>query len=451
LEVDMTFRPGGRGLAAGAVVAAWSLALTACSAGSLGSSDDEGGSGAVTITYLTTNQDQDLKTAQQLAKDFTAKNPNITVKVETRPGGTEGDNIVKTRLSTGDMPDVFNYNTGSLFQAIAPQKNLVPIDANAPFVADLDDNFKQTVTADNQLYGTPAGGFMGGAILYNIPVYKKLGLQIPKTWSEFMANNAKIKASAAGVAPVIQTYGETWTSQLFVLGDFHNVAAAEPAFADDYTANKAKYATSPAALKGFEHLQEVHDQGYENKDFASAKLPDGVRMIAQGKGAHYPILTAVVAGMVGTYPNAAKDVGLFAIPGDDTAKNGLTVWTPGGIYIPKTTEGDKLDAAKKFQAFLASPDGCKSLTAGGAPTGPYAVKGCDLPPDVPQAIKDMQPYLDKDGASSLALEFLSPVKGPSLEQITVQVGSGIQKAKAGAAQYDEDVKKQAQQLGLAGW
>ena len=44
----------------------------------------------------------------------------------------------------------------------------------------------------------------------------------------------------------------------------------------------------------------------------------------------------------------------------------------------------------------------------------------------------MQPYLDKPGASSLALEFLSPVKGPSLEQITVEVGSGIRKAKDGA-------------------
>ena len=41
--------------------------------------------------------------------------------------------------------------------------------------------------------------------------------------------------------------------------------------------------------------------------------------------------------------------------------------------------------------------------------------------------------------------------GPSLEQITVEVGSGIRSAKDGAALYDEDVKKQAQQLGLPGW
>lgn len=43
------------------------------------------------------------------------------------------------------------------------------------------------------------------------------------------------------------------------------------------------------------------------------------------------------------------------------------------------------------------------------------------------------------------------MKGPSLDQISIQVGSGITSAQTGAAQYDKDVKKQAQQLGLSGW
>jgi raffinose/stachyose/melibiose transport system substrate-binding protein len=289
---------------------------------------------------------------------------------------------------------------------------------------------------------------MAGAILYNRTVYSKLGLQIPKTWADFTANNVKIKAS--GVAPVIQSYGETWTSQLFVLGDFHNVAAADPQFATDYTANKAKYATTPAALAGFQHLQQVHDQGYENKDFASAKLPDALRELAEARGAQYPILSSVISELAADEPDKVNDVGLFAIPGTDAASNGLTVWSPSGVYIPKSVTGTKLDAAKKFLAFVASPDGCASQTTASTPTGPYAVKGCALPDSVPQVVKDMQTYLDA-GNSSLALEFLSPVKGPSLEQICVEVGSGIRKAGAGAALYDQDVKKQAQQLGLAGW
>ncbi|GIF75043.1 ABC transporter substrate-binding protein [Asanoa siamensis] len=430
--------------AAAAVASA--LALTACSAGSLGSSD-EGGKTAISL--LVDNAEATVKTAEQVVGDFTAKNPDITVKVETRPQGTEGDNIVKTRLSTGDMSDVFIYNSGSLFQALKPEQNLVALDDQS-YVGQLDANFKTTVTAGGKVYGAPFGTFMGGAVLYNRKVYERLGLQVPKTWSEFMANNAKIKADGKA-APVIQTYQETWTSQLFILGDFHNVSAADSAFAEKYTKNQAKYATTPAALEGFAHLQEVFDAGYLNKDFASAKYEDGQRMIALGEGAHYPMLTAAVANIAINNPDKVNDVGLFALPGTDAATNGLTVWAPGGAYIPASTSGAKLEAARKLLAFIASPDGCTSQAKASPPTGPFAVKGCELPADVPQSIKDMQPYIDREGGSSLALEFLSPVKGPSLEQICVEVGSGIRKAPDGAALYDRDVEKQAQQLGLPGW
>ena len=83
------------------------------------------------------------------------------------------------------------------------------------------------------------------------------------------------------------------------------------------------------------------------------------------------------------------------------------------------------------------------------PSGPYA-NACELPDDVPGLLKDMQVYFD-EGNTNPALEFLSPIKGPNLENITVQVGSGISSAEDGAALYDEDVVKQAQQLGLEGW
>ncbi|GIE50687.1 hypothetical protein Ani05nite_42210 [Amorphoplanes nipponensis] len=429
------------------LLAVTGLALSACSAGSLGSSDDEGG-GKVALSFLVDNSEDAARIGEQLARDFTAANPDITVKVETRPQGAEGDNLIKTRLSTGDMTDVFQYNSGSLFQALAPQKNLVSLD-DQPWVGHLDDNFRTTVSTGGRTYGAPWGGFIAGAIMYNKAVYARLGLQVPKTWAAFMANNARIKA--AGIAPVIQTYQDTWTSQLFVLGDFHNVTAAEPDFPARYTRNQARYATSPAALKGFRHLQEVHDAGYLNKDFASAKFDDGLKKLARGEGAHYPMLSSAVSTIVANYPQQAGDIGLFAIPSDDAARNGLTVWSPAGVYIPTSTAGAKLDAARKFLAFIASPAGCASTGTASTPVGPYAVKGCRLPADVTQVAKDTQQYLDRPGGSSLALEFLSPIKGPALEQITVEVGSGIRPAADGAALYDQDVRKQAQQLGLEGW
>ena len=428
--------------AALAVAAAGLLALGACSAGDLGSSDD-----GTTVSFLVDNEPSTVKNSEALAKAFNAKNPGIKVKVETRPQGGEGDNIVKTRLATGDMANVFAYNSGSLFQALKPEQNLVALDDQA-YQSTIDQVFKTTVTSGGKVYGAPYGAAVGGGILYNKAVYSRLGLQVPKTWAEFMANNAKLKA--AGVAPVVQTYQDTWTSQVIVLGDFHNVAAAQPDFADRFTKNQAKFATTPAALRSFQRLQEIHDAGYQNSDFASLKLEQGLKMLAEGGGAHFPILTFALATLAANNPDQVKDVGFFALPGDDADKFGLTVWEPGAFYIPKSTTGAKLDAAKKFIAFAVSKEGCDTIIKTTTPGGPFVIKGCTLPDNVPPAVKDMQPYFDS-GANSPALEFLSPVKGPALEQITVEVGSGIRKAADGAALYDQDVKKQAQQLGLPGW
>jgi raffinose/stachyose/melibiose transport system substrate-binding protein len=425
-----------------AATAACILLLGACSAGSLGSSDKGGGT---TLSFLVDNADASVKPAQALAAAFHTKNPDITVQVQTRPGGSEGDNIVKTRLSTGEMTDLFLYNSGSLFQALNPKQNLAPLTGEA-WANQVEDIFKPTVSVDNELYAAPITSASAGGILYNRKVYEKQGLQVPKSWAEFMANNAKLKA--AGVDPVIQSYQDTWTSQLFVLADYHNVAAADPNWSQKYTAGQVKYAQEPA-VKGFQRLEEVHKAGYENKDYRSMKFEAGMKLLASGKGAHFPMLTFAV-GTLASDPQHINDVGFFGQPGDDAAKAGMTIWMPAGLYIPKSTEGGQLEAAKKFVAFVASAEGCEVQTKAYPPAGPYMVKGCELPADAPQAVKDVVAYVAK-GNITPALEFSSPVKGPALEQITVEVGSGLKSAAEGAALYDKDVKKQAQQLGLKGW
>jgi raffinose/stachyose/melibiose transport system substrate-binding protein len=65
-----------------------------------------------------------------------ALHPNVTITVESRPGGAEGDNIVKTRLASGEMTDVFWYNSGSLLQALNPSDTLVDL-SSEPFIANI--------------------------------------------------------------------------------------------------------------------------------------------------------------------------------------------------------------------------------------------------------------------------------------------------------------------------
>src|SRR5207342_2003700 len=102
-------------------------------------------------------------------------NPGVTIKTESRPGGTEGDNLVKTKLSTGDMQDVFWYNSGSLLHALNPSQTLGDLTGD-PVMKDVDPSVLPSVTQGGKVFGVPAGTAMGGGILYNKDVYAKLGL-----------------------------------------------------------------------------------------------------------------------------------------------------------------------------------------------------------------------------------------------------------------------------------
>ncbi|MAM09767.1 MAG: ABC transporter substrate-binding protein [Rhizobiaceae bacterium] len=406
------------------------------------------GTMAEELSLLVDNSSDTVAIAKALTDAYTEANPDVTFSIETRPGGGEGDNIVKTRLATGEMDDIFLYNSGSLLQALRPSRTLEPLD-DLPNIGNVMESFTSTVSdADGHIYGVPVQPAMGGGIFYNIPVYEELGLNVPKTWDEFMANNAVI-AEKTDKAPIIQTYRDTWTSQLFVLADFYNVQVQDPDFAKLYTENKAKFADTPAALKGFERLQEAHDAGYFNEDFGAASYNDGLHMVATGEGVHYPMLTFAIGAIQQNDPDLLKDVGFFAQPGDDPEHNGLTVWMPAAYYIPKG--GDHVDAAKDFVNFVASPAACDIITEAVGASGPYLIKGCGLPDDVPPSVADMLPYFQDPTRNAPALEFLSPVKGPGLEQITVEVGTGIRDAESGAALYDRDVEKQAKQLRLPNW
>jgi raffinose/stachyose/melibiose transport system substrate-binding protein len=396
--------------AARVAVALGSLALAggmlaACSSGGNSSS------GPITISLMAGGNDPAAtKFATDMAAAFHKVNPTITVKVDTRPGGTDGDNLVKTRLSTGTMDDVFLYNTGSLFQALHPDQTLQPL-TDQPWVKDLTSDFKKTVSTPKALYGAPNGSTFDGGIMYNKKVYARLGLSVPTTWDQFISNSEKIKA--AGIIPVLASYGDTWTSQLFVLADFANVSAQDPNWATNYTHNKAKY-VNPPALAGFTHTEQIFDMGLMNKDYASLTNVNALKMPPDSGDSH------------------------------------ATVWEAGGAYIPKSTTGAKLAAAKKLVAFINSPTGCDLQNTASLPAGPYAISTCTVPSNAPALVADEAKY-QADGKTGLALEFLSPIKGPNLEKILVQVGSGITKAQAGAALYDNDVKAEAQQLGLPGW
>ncbi len=400
-----------------------------------------------TINVWTDSGNDDEPLLKAVAAAFEKANPTVRVVVNVGPAGVAAVEEIKQKLNAATMTDdLFVYNAGSLFQGLDPTKNLVEL-TNEPWQSQVVSSYYPGVSVGARIYGAPFGSAMGGGILYNKAVYKDLKLKIPLTWKAFMENNAKVKK--AGLIPVIQTYGDSWSAQVLLLADSFNLQAAVPTFAALYTSNRVKMSEVPAALAGFQHLADIHEAGYQNKDFARAKLVDGLTYLINGQGAHYPMLSFVARDLEKMDPKLADNIGIFAEPGPSAKSNGLTIWMPNALFIPNTTK--HLPTARNFISFALSKAGVTAMNAAVAPSGPYLLKGGKLTGDLSQITQDMARYLNGEAKTAPALEFVTPIKGPNLPKISVRVGSGIDSALQGATSYDLDVTRESQRLRLPGW
>lgn len=365
----------------------------------------------------------------------------IVIEYETRPGGEDGDNIVKTRLASGDMTDIMGYNSGALLSALNPSEYFIDI-SGEEFASKLDETYKASVSSDSETYGIPLGSSQAGAILYNKPMYEKYGLEVPKTWNEFIANCDVLKE--AGETAILGSFADSWTSQVMFLGDNYNVVSQNPDFVANFEAGEVKYATSPEALKSFEKLEATNE--YYNSDYLATTYDDACDMMANGEAGHWVMLTQALSNIYELYGDQVNDIGVFAVPGDDAGDNGLTLWMPTSIYGNKNS--DKQDLIKKFMEFYISDEALDAYTAALLPDGPFCVNGYELPENAYTAVaEDMQAYFDA-GKTGVAMEFLTPVKGSDALAICQELGSGQTTALQAAEKYDRSCEKQALQLGL---
>lgn len=393
----------------------------------------------VTLTLLK-DRDSDDAGLHEVIK-LAEEKLGLTVDVELRMGGAEGDNIVKTRLASGDMSDICVYNSGSLLKALNPQDYFIDL-SGQDFIKRLDSSYAKTVTFDGKTYGIPFSCTQAGAIIYNKKIYKDLGLSVPHTWKEFLSNCDKIKAS--GKTAVIATYGDSWIAQVPFLGDNYNLIAANPDFPAEFEAGKAKYATTPAGVESFQKIIDLIP--YVNKDYMAAIQADGCDMLATGAGAHWIMLSQVLTNIANMYPDNIDDLGIFGIPSDDPNNQGLTIWMPGSLYINKYTKHK--DAALAFFSLFVSQEGLDAYYQVAVPEGPSCIKGYALPSSACSAVRvDMQQYFDENKTAP-AMEFLTSVKGSNCMGICQECGSGQVTAKEAAREYDLDCVKQATQLGL---
>jgi multiple sugar transport system substrate-binding protein len=192
------------------------LLLTACMGGTASDSGKDAAAGYdpkanVTITWWTGQTDKAEQVAEQLANEYHAAHPNVTIKAS--PGAPTSDDLL-TKLSAGfagdSYPDI-SYSYGSWAGALGASgrsQDLTSYVADPAFGwNDFPAAARETATVNGKVIGIPAL-VDNLALIYNTKLFDAAGMAYPTdqwSWDDFRAAAKKLTNKSTN------TYGTAYS------------------------------------------------------------------------------------------------------------------------------------------------------------------------------------------------------------------------------------------------
>lgn len=339
-----------------------SLAVGCSGVGQAGTGDSEGSGGEeVTLRWMQF-QVEYAEQVKNMAKAYEEEHPNVKIEVEVI--GDDYYDILKTKASSGDMPDVF-MTAG--YNEINTYKEYITDLSDQAFVANIADGAKECVSLDGKVVGLPVQ-MSGNGIVYNKKIFKDLNLEIPTTVSELEEVCKVLKSN--DIVPFTNQFKDDW-----LLGQFFNYAFANTENTTEYIESLKKGGTTIAETEEMKDIMKVLDLmlEYGQDKPLDASWNEAAAMFAQGKQAMmfegiwaYDTISQIAPDM---------EVGLFALPiTDEAADTKMAADVNGTWHVSNTSEHP--DIAKDILNWIVTSDAGRN----------FLLKECQVIP----AMKDME-------------------------------------------------------------
>ncbi|MDD3362150.1 MAG: ABC transporter substrate-binding protein [Hespellia sp.] len=397
------------------------LGMIGCGAGSSdeakGTKDNE----KVTLRYvswMTSGEDKEF-----LAK-FMEENPDINVEVEALDG-TNYDKLLKTRLTSGDAPDVFLIKPEQ-YDKFVKEDFLMDV-SDQPVMETLkeSESLDSLYTIDGKKYGFPVctqGGPL--PVFYNVKYFEKLGIVQPTTLDELWAASEKIKAD--GVEPFVFGDKDAWTFEMFFRGrHFGNYLSENPEWGQALYNGDVK--SSEMFKQEFEMAEMMVKNGYIGKSSLTMTYPQSVTYFVEGKAAMLPQGTWVPG--LDEIKNADPEkfeLGCFMVPVDEVNGKIYTTGTSDrSIVISSATK--YLEEAKKLFDWFAKEENLSEYLSSQSLTTFLPIEY-----EVDPVIKDYVTALTTD-----KFEIIMSQKATMPAGFTSMMEKGLQSILAGSPATDE--------------
>ena len=314
--------------------------LAGCGGSSDAGSSAKSSSGKTELELFSTKP-ENKDTIQKLVDKYNESHDDVTVKVTAPP---DAGTVLKTRMAKNDMPDVIAIGGDNNYTEVEGAGVLLDL-GDQDYIKDVQEAYIDMVYDVNKdkektIYGVPFATNAAG-VIYNTEKFEELGLEVPKTWDEFIDVLQKIKD--AGEQPLLMTYKDAWTS----LAPWNSMAAdlAPENFADDRKAGKTTFVGTHEEIA--EKYLTLLD--YAQDDYMGLSYDDGNKKFANGDA------VMIINGnwAISQYRNANPDVkvNMFALPSsNDESQNKVTSGVDVLLGVSKNSSN--VDAAKDFVSFM---------------------------------------------------------------------------------------------------
>lgn len=306
----------------------------------------------VTLTMLI-NKDWYTESFQASIKRYEEKTGN-KMDVQVTPGGQPFTDALAGKITANELPDIIAfYGTEGSLKGLQAKDNLLDI-SNEPYVSKISPSITDVpvyLKSDGVQYGIPAAAVNVSGVIYNKKVFAANGIEIPKTWDEFLAAGEKLKA--ANVTPIYEALKDGWPTLLFHYTLIANIVQKDnPALMDQINNGTMDFTKDPSFRQALEKLKEVVDRGLYNEDAGSATYDSQIAALANGKTGMILQADWVIPTLVEKFPDAANDIGMFPLPINDDPY--LAFSDPWALYLNKNSK--QLEAAKGFFEFFTSDE-----------------------------------------------------------------------------------------------
>ena len=296
------------------------------------------------LSFVFADGDDNFKTEMnKIVDNFNAANPDITITIEPGDGGSYSE-FLKTKDSVGEFPDMMEMRDTAMY---------VRAGKVAPLSDDIKALFTSTVEFDGVTYTAPMSGANTMGIMYNKKYFADNGLEIPKTWDEFITLCQTIK-DKGDMSPLVVGGGDVWhVGFLYDLCYANDVMETDPDFIEECYKGEKDF-SDPNYQKAVTDLAEV--LSFAQDGWAST--PD-----AQITTFFVNDMSAMMFSgthMFGQISEAAPDFeyGWFAVPDRDGKVNLLGGGTAGGwaLSAEAAKDPDKQAAFDAFCKYFFSSD-----------------------------------------------------------------------------------------------